>query len=374
MNRYFDNGSTSFPKPPQVVGYITSYLQNQGGTYGRAAYQRVLETARMVENCRDRLAYLFGISNSENICFCANATIGINTILKGIDLRHPRILISPLEHNAVMRPLMELKKKQNLSIETLPACSDGSIDVKRISETTFHQAGLIIVNHQSNVSGVIQPIDQITKFKGKVPLLLDVSQSAGHIPILTDQWQVDYLAFTGHKGLMGPTGIGGFYSKDPDNLNPLVLGGTGSNSDSYEMPSFLPDKFEAGTPNITGIIGLLGAITNLPEPAYSQADLISLINRISSLNGITLLKAQESSRQGHLFSFYHSSIKPSVLARRLYEDYGIEVRSGLHCSPAAHQHYGSFPEGSVRVALSPYHTPADLDYFFYSLTEILMRG
>lgn len=367
MNTYFDNASTSFPKPPQVAQAISHYLTVNGGTYGRAAYGRIVETARMVEACREKMAQILGVAKSDNICFTANATMAINTILRGIINTPTTIYTTSLEHNAVMRPLTDMVKNGLATHQILPSISDGTVDV--VSLPKIEDNSLIIINHQSNVSGVIQPITAIRQKVPQAKLLIDTTQSLGYVNITGGAWQADYIAFTGHKGLLGPTGIGGFYVREPESLKPFIMGGTGSHSDSFEMPPFMPDKFEAGTPNMVGIAGLLGALENKPQPAHSHTDLLRLIDEIAQMDEINILKANDSIQQGNLFSFWHNTIKPSAIARYLYEHHQIETRQGLHCAPMAHQFYGTMPDGTVRIALSPFHTPQDIDYLINAIKQ-----
>ncbi|GAO30299.1 aminotransferase class V-fold PLP-dependent enzyme [Geofilum rubicundum] len=373
MNTYFDNSGTSFPKPPQVAEAISRYLKDGGGTYGRAAYGRAYEATVLVEECRDKLAELMGGSNSAQIAFTANSTTAINTIIKGLSLRGKRVLVSPLEHNAVMRPLLFLKETEGVAIEMLKTHSDGVIDIEALDLITRSNIGLVVINHQSNVSGVVQPVSDICKWAADIPVLIDGSQSVGHIPLHLEEWGVDYFAFTGHKGLLGPTGVGGFYAREPGNITPLIHGGTGSASDSFEMPAFVPDKYQAGTPNIVGIVGLLAALNNVPQPMTTSADLRKGIQSVASLKGFKVLCASSEHEQGGSFSFTHAELSPSQLARELYDKYGLEVRSGLHCAPAAHRFYSTFPQGSTRIALSAYHFPDDLVYLFGALKEIASR-
>jgi cysteine desulfurase family protein len=373
VNTYFDNSGTSFPKPPQVAEAISKYLNTGGGTYGRAAYGRAYEATVLVEDCRDQLADLFGVGDSSHVSFTANSTTAINTIIKGLPLRGKRVLVSPLEHNAVMRPLMFLKETEGLAIEFLHAYPDGVVDVEALKLINRTNIGLVVINHQSNVSGVVQPVADICRWAAGIPVLVDGSQSVGHLPLQLEQWGVDYFAFTGHKGLMGPTGIGGFYARSPEKLRPLIHGGTGSASDSFDMPDSMPDKFQAGTPNIVGIVGLLAALKNIPQALITSADVEKGIQCIASLKGFKVLCALPDHEQGSAYSFTHEALSPSQLTRELYDKYGIEVRSGLHCAPAAHRFYSTFPQGTTRIALSNYHLPADLDYLYGALEEIAGR-
>ncbi len=373
FNTYFDNGSTSFPKPNQVAEAMRAFMSEIGGTYGRAAYGRVFKTSWMVEECRGRLSGLLGVSESAHVCFTHNATLAINTVLKGLDLKDAEVLVSPLEHNAVMRPLEMLKTKKNITWRSLPAAKDGTILPEDISRFISSKTRLVIVNHQSNVNGVIQPVAAIKREVGDIPLLLDTAQSLGSVPVCGDEWNIDFIAFTGHKGLLGPTGTGGFFVRNPALIEPLVFGGTGSRSDSFEMPAFMPDRFEAGTPNTVGISGLNAALLHRPLQQWQPADLLTLLDTIRQVPGVRVLSASNPVNQGSLFSLTHRKMPPSVIAQKLFERFGIELRPGLHCAPFAHKHFSTFPGGSARIALSPYHTPGDLEHLALALNSIFEK-
>jgi len=359
-NTYFDNASTSWPKSPEVAHAMSDFLLKTGGTYGRAAYQRVYRTSAMIEECRNELAEVMGVKESENIAFTQNATQAINTILFGLDLHDCEVLVSPLEHNAVMRPLEYLKETRNVIWKVLPAQKDGTVIPEKIPEMVTERTQLIIINHESNVNGVVQPVEKVRSFIGDLPLMIDTTQSLGNVPFEGDKWGVDFIAFTGHKGLLGPTGTGGFYVRNTELLTPLVFGGTGSRSESFEMPLFAPDKFEAGTHNTVGIAGLLAALKNRPECGWKSSDLDELIEKLQNIPGVRVLTATQPANRGSVFSLIHEKLTPSAIARRLYDRFEIEIRSGLHCAPMAHQYLGTFPHGSARFAPSLYHTSDDL--------------
>lgn len=369
-NTYFDNAATSYPKPPAVAEMITTYLNDIGGTYGRSAYQRVIDASSGVETVRDLLADKLHVENVEHVIFSFNATTAINTILSGLNLGNSHVLISPLEHNAVTRPLEILRGKCGLTIDIMPHYPDGRIDVDIVKSMIRDTTKLVIVNHQSNVNGVIQPIDKIKEAVGEIPLLLDLAQSLGHIPVELDNWNIDFAVFTGHKGLLGPSGTGGFFIRNPDLVNPFIAGGTGSRSESFEMPSFAPDKYEAGTPNIAGIYGLLGALENPCEKRYTQKTYLDMLDNISKVGFVKVLRASDANEQGDLFSLVHKRYDCSHVASALYTKYAIETRSGLHCAPLAHTSLGTFPNGSVRFSLSPYHTDLDLEYLFNAICNM----
>lgn len=295
--------------------------------------------------------------------------MALNIIIGGFRSDKRSVYISPLEHNAVMRPLLAA----GYDIKTLPADCSGLIAPLEVAKIDFSDVALVVVNHQSNVNGVVQPIASISEAIGKrAPILLDCSQSLGESEVLVDEWGVDYVVFTGHKGLLGPTGCGGYFLRDPKSINPLIYGGTGSRSESYEMPEFLPDRFEAGTPNLMGIEGLLAALECDVKARHSRGEFLEFMGAIADLEGVEVYGSSDVESQGELFSFTHREIKPSQISGALYERFGIETRSGLHCSPKAHRFLGSFPEGTVRVSTSVYHTKEDFKYFIDSLKEVLI--
>ena len=364
--RYFDNSATSFPKPPEVKESICKYLAS-GGTYGRGAYPRIVEATSMVEEVREKLSAILGSKKSENVVFSSGSTEAINIILKGLNLRDKQILISPMEHNAVMRPIHALSTNNNTTYSILDHYSDGTIDIERIKAQLSQNVALVIINHQSNVNGVIQPIGAIKQEIGNIPILVDASQSMGTVAIDVDRDNLDYVAFTGHKGLLGPTGTGGFYMASPEAISPLFYGGTGSNSENYELPESMPDRFQPGTPNLLGLAGMLGAINAKIEKLHTKDDYLTLLQSLCSLKNVDCYSGNNINQTGEVFSFRIANENPGITAHKLYTEFGIETRSGLHCAPLAHRTLGSFPTGLVRISLSPYHTPDDLMFLFQAL-------
>ncbi len=368
-NYYFDNSATSFPKPPEVARFINEYL-NSGGTYGRSAYDRVIAVSRMVEQTRALLSQVIGTSLTGQVVFTSNATHALNIAIKGFPYRKKRILISPLEHNAVTRPVMHLLNVDGVQHDIMPHHSNGSVDLDRMRQMNLKSYDLCIVNHVCNVNGAIQPVAELKDLLGDVPLLVDASQSAGHIPLEVDNWNIDMLALTGHKGLMGPTGTGCLFVRNPEILSPLIHGGTGSRSDSFLMPNHLPDRFEAGTPNIVGLYGLFGALTAKVAPGCNADDFKNLIERIGLLSSFRLFCSSNFTNQAFLFSITSNIYFPSELSNLLFKRYSIETRSGLHCAPLAHKTLGTFPSGSVRFSLSKFHSSDDLAYLYQALSEL----
>jgi cysteine desulfurase family protein len=370
-NTYFDNAATSFPKPPSVAAAMARYLNEVGGPYGRSAYPRAFEVSGTVEKTRDLLAARMGTREAEKVVFAPNATHAVNLVLRNVLGRGGRVLISPLEHNAVTRPLAAFASQCGASFELLPHFADGRVDPSRIAKMVTADTVLAVVNHQSNVNGVIQPLGEMRERLGAVPLLVDASQSFGSIPVRVDDWKIDYLAFTGHKALLGPPGIGGLFLRNPASLEPLVYGGTGSASERFDMPEFLPDRFEAGTPNIVGIYGLHAALQEQPACRHSREDFGRLIEDLKGLPSLKVLCADRFDDQGDVLSLLQLGRDPADLGRRLFNHFGIETRVGLHCAPLAHRTLGTFPGGALRIGVSRYHSADDFFYFTEAVKECL---
>lgn len=373
LNNYFDNAATSFPKPEAVGDETLRYLNKIGGPYGRSFYGRALEVSRTLESCRDALSELIDAGRPENLVFTANATGAINTVLKGLPLNGSEVWISPMEHNAVARPLRQLEEGGEITIRKLPSLDGGLVDTEKLRRIDLSSAALIVICHESNVTGLIQPAAEIKKAAGDVPVLLDAAQSGGAVTIEAKRWNIDYIALTGHKSLLGPTGTGALYMKDPDSLAPLINGGTGSKSDSFETPDFMPDRFEAGTPNIAGIFGLYGALKNRPASRHNRGDFLKLIEELRGIPEILVHAAPRQRHQGEVIGISSTLADPSELGMTLFEDFRIETRIGLHCAPLAHRTIGTFPSGTVRIAPSVYHSPEDFDRLAAALTAVMKK-
>ena len=376
MNLYFDNAATTFPKHPAVGEAMLNYLNECGGTYGRSFYGRALQAATIVEHCRDAMGSILGVDGSK-ICFTAGATSAINLILKGLSLDGKRVVVSGMEHNAVMRPLHYMAETHGVEIVYLPSHSDGTIDLASVNVDDLQGAALIVLIHQSNVNGVMQPVREIISMAGGVPVMVDATQSitATGLPDFAPNDRLpDFIIFSGHKALYGPTGVGGAYISQPERVAPFILGGTGNNSGSYVMPQAYPDRFEAGTLNMTGICGLLAAIQNPPEPLHTRTEFHATLSSISEIDEIELYKALSFDRQGETFSITHKTIPANVLSEKLFYLCGCETRPGLHCSPLSHRTLQTFPNGTLRISLSPYHTADDLRYLVQSIAKVVTEG
>ncbi|MFI3262396.1 MAG: aminotransferase class V-fold PLP-dependent enzyme [Rikenellaceae bacterium] len=370
LNLYYDNAATSFPKPKEVADAMCRYINECGGTYGRAAYRRVVDATLLVEECRDSIAELID-ADSESIFFTHNATHAANLVLQGINFTENDVIaISPLEHNAIMRPLEYLYKEKGVKYIVTPHESDGLIKTHELEQFLVeNKVKMLILNHQSNINGVIQHLSEICRIAKhcNVLVLVDATQSIGSSRVDVKYLELDFLIFTGHKNLLGPTGVGGAYIKDYSLVKPLIYGGTGSNSDSYIMPTHAPDIFEAGTPNISSIAGLHAALTASKPKYHKFTNFLDLITEIKNIENLNFIGANSPEWQGEVFSLTHKTLSISEFSNKLYNDYKIEVRSGLHCSPLAHRTLKTFPSGTVRFSTSRFHTKEDFAYLSQAL-------
>lgn len=369
MNTYFDNAATSFPKPKQVSTAISNCLENIAGSYGRGSSTNNISIAQTFFDTREQLANLFNINDSSKIIFTLNATMAMNTILFGLNLKNRHILISPMEHNCVTRPLNYLQQKGIINYDTLPADTDGFIKINEIKQLIKPNTALVIINHESNINGVVQNLTEIKQQIKDIPLLIDASQSAGHFQIDNQILDSNFIVFTGHKALLGPTGIGGFYIKDQNKVSSFIYGGTGSISESLNMPEFTPDKFEAGTPNIIGVYGLNTALHNLPEYINNQ-DIYNFIKELKYNTDYKVYSANDFSRQGFVISITHPTKSITDIHNLLQSKYNIISRIGLHCSPLAHQHINTYPTGTIRFSFSAYHRKEDIEFLLSILKKL----
>ena len=257
---YLDNAATSWPKPPEVIKAMSDVLECAGGNPGRSGHSLSIAAARVVYNCREKIAEFFNAPDPLRVIFTANATQALNLALRGILRPGDKVITTAMEHNSVMRPLRFLEKK-GVNLAICRCAADGSLDKGEMSGLIDSRTRLVVMTQASNVSGTVLPVAEVTAFahKSGVPVLVDASQSAGALPVDIQSSDIDLLAFTGHKELLGPTGTGGLIINkgfDVSIMEPLTFGGTGSRSESEEQPSDLPDKYESGTANLLGIAGL----------------------------------------------------------------------------------------------------------------------
>ncbi len=378
---YLDNAATSWPKPPEVLKAMTEVMERAGGNPGRSGHRLSIAAARVIYDTREAVARFFGSSDPLRVIFASNATHAINLALKGILKPGDHVVTSSMEHNAVMRPLRSLEK-QGIRLSIIPCSTNGSIDIRDINRALTPGTKLIVMTHASNVVGTLLPVNEIATIAHQAGtlLLVDAAQAAGVIPIDMRASWIDLLAFTGHKELQGPPGIGGLVINNNVNVSqiePLICGGTGSRSESEEQPENLPDKFESGTANLIGIAGLGAGLKWIMDRGISEIrDNMkklrrTLIDGLSALPGVIIYGTTDTDLSVAIVSFKIDGKHVSEIGLILDEEYGILSRVGLHCAPAAHKTIGSFPEGTVRLSLGVFTTVSEVQETVEAIRKIV---
>ncbi|MBD3237692.1 MAG: aminotransferase class V-fold PLP-dependent enzyme [Candidatus Eisenbacteria bacterium] len=373
---YLDHGATSFPKPPAVVRAVRAYLEESAANPGRSGHRLSAAAARVIYDARAALARLLGAPDPRQIVFTGNATGALNLALHGVLRPGDHVVTTSMEHNSVMRPLQHLRQTRGIRVRCAPADVAGRIDAGAIADALETDTRLVVVNHASNVVGTIAPLAEIRRAIGDRLLLVDAAQTAGATPIDVTAPQIDLLAFTGHKSLLGPQGTGGLYIRPGVALEPLMPGGTGSRSESDSQPDFLPDRYEGGTPNGPGIAGLGAGVSELLERGMDavrehEARLLErLLARLQEIAGVTLWGPHDAAQRIPAVSLRLDGMAPSELAHALDRRYGVLARAGLHCAPQAHRTLGTFPEGSLRLSCGWTNTPQEIDGAAGAIAEL----
>ena len=379
---YLDNAATSWPKPPEVKQAMNDFLEQVGGNPGRSGHRRSIDAARILYSAREAVASLFNAPDPLKVIFTMNATHAINYALKGLLKAGDKAITTSMEHNSVMRPLRALQDS-GVILKIAPCLPDGSINLENLGSMVDSKTKMVIINHGSNVTGTLAPLADIAAIakKSNALLMIDASQTAGIIPIVMKTQQIDLIAFTGHKGLLGPTGTGGLVLGDkvnPDNLISLMQGGTGSRSEYETQPEKLPDKYEFGTQNIIGIAGLLAGISWINKHTVDyirehETSLASiLLDGLMHISGITVYGPQESRDKLSVTSFILNNREVSEIGLRLDEDFDILCRVGLHCAPAAHRTIGTFPRGTVRMAPGIFNTANEIHQAINAVEKVAL--
>ncbi len=375
---YFDNSATSFPKPECVYNAVMDYMKNVGASPGRGTYAKAEEANRLLYQTRKAAARLFGAPRPSNIVFTANSTEAINLVIKGILRQGDHVITTSCEHNAVWRPLKKLEQSLGIVVHTIPCSPDGSISVKDAESLLSPLVRLAVFVHSSNVIGSVFPVGELTEIARKhgVPVLVDASQTAGCVPIDVEELGVDYLAFTGHKGLMGPSGTGGLYIRDGLVLDTLKEGGTGSMAVSPFQPEDAPDRYEAGTINMAGLAGFKASLEFIDETGieeisrHKQSLITRLMEGLESESDIIMYGPPSGVLRSGLLSLNIGGASPYDIAALLDKRYGIMTRAGLHCAPQAHRVLGTVETGTLRVSVGWFNTKQQIDTLVLALKEI----
>ena len=380
---YFDNAATSYPKPPGVAYEVLRCINEYCGNPGRSAHPLALASDEAIYSCRCALAELFSVGSPENFVFTSNATHALNIAIKSRVRAGDRILISDIEHNAVLRPIHRLKTEGVCNYSLFDTSGDDLTILKGIEDQLKRGIDIVISTHVSNVNGRLLPINKIGKLckSAGVYFIIDGSQSAGHLPIDLSALEFDVFCAPGHKGLFGIQGSGfAFFRESAHGLSSVTEGGSGHDSSNLFMPELLPERFEAGTLSTPAVASLHAGISFLKEVGVKEietrearlADICREI--ISCFSCLRLFPASVSGggyAEGGPISFACDRYDSEALAAILAE-YGVCVRAGLHCAPLAHKKLGTAPDGTVRVSLGYFNTEAELDAFHAILKKILL--
>ena len=385
MNRiYLDQASTSFPKAPGVAQAMMDYLTMNGVNVNRGCYSSAYSAEEVIYETRQLLAELFHFSKCKNVIFTPNVTTSLNFILKGFLKPGDHILVSAMEHNAVMRPVVQLASS-GISFDRIPCRTDGSMILEKVEELIRPETKAIVTLHASNVCGTRMPLDALGEIcqRHQLYFVVDSAQTAGIVPINMDKMHIDALAFTGHKGLRGPQGTGGFLVSQAlaEQLEPLISGGTGSVSHTEEIPDFMPDRFESGTPNLPGIYGLHEALLYLKTHSLQAINEKELsltgyfLEQLQALDDtgrhIRIIGKKDLTDRNAVVSIQTPEIDMSQVAWQLDNEYGVMTRVGLHCAPSAHKTLGTYPAGTIRFSFGPENTKNELDFAIQGLKKIL---
>ncbi|MBU5627378.1 aminotransferase class V-fold PLP-dependent enzyme [Oscillibacter sp. MSJ-2] len=375
---YLDNAATSFPKPAGVSDSMKRYMDRIGATINRSVYASAQDAGLVTLQLRQRLGRLFSFSGPPtHVILTPGATAGLNMILSGFLRPGDHCIVSSMEHNAVMRPLLRM---EGVEVDRIPCDDKGLVQVDALPGLIRKNTRLVILAHGSNVCGTVQDAQAIGDICARhgIPFALDAAQTAGHYPIDFQRFGLSAMAVPGHKGLLGPSGIGALVLGEEfaGQLTPLIAGGTGSASDSEYLPPYLPDRFESGTPNMPGIYGFEAAVGFVEEQGVDalRAHEMELCGRfldgLSDLPGLRLCGTRDLRCRVGVLSVDFLNQDNAEAAFRLETEYGILTRCGLHCAPSAHKTLGTFPQGTVRFSLGFANSKEDVDAALAALREL----
>ncbi|MBQ5347630.1 MAG: aminotransferase class V-fold PLP-dependent enzyme [Ruminococcus sp.] len=365
---YLDNGATTFPKPQSVISEVNNALKKSANP-GRGGHKMAIKASEMVYNTRVNLAQFLNLSEPSNVIFTLNCTEALNIVIKGLLKKGDHVVISSLEHNAVLRPIEKLKNKGVTYSVAEVVEGDDEETINNFRNSINDKTRLLVCTHASNVFGIKLPVERICALCHQYGILtcVDAAQTVGIVPIDLENSSIDFLCLAGHKGLYGPMGTGALIINNDIIPDTLIEGGTGSNSDNYNQPEILPDRFESGTANFIGIRGLNGGINFIKnrgvENIYKkESELISFAyNNLKDLDNVILYTNEPSIKNNvPVLSFNIKNYDCETVSDILSSRYGIATRSGLHCAPLAHKSYNTLDTGTVRIVPSVFTTKNDI--------------
>jgi cysteine desulfurase family protein len=375
---YLDNAATSFPKPREVLEKMVETYARLGVSPGRGGYDLATEAAELVFQTRQKLARFFCAPDPERVIFTANATDALNIAIQGLIRPGDHVVSTRLEHNSVLRPLYHLREQGWIEYDLVSFDGSGYVDPQEIKMVIRPNTRLVIVCHASNVLGTVQPVAEIAGIclERGIPLLLDAAQSAGHVPINMSDWGIGAIAFTGHKALFGPSGIGGLILSPELNVRATRFGGTGIESRSLVHTQSFPHRLEAGTLNLAGIFGLSAGLDYLEQKGFGQlwqremALIQRLYRGLNSTPGVAIHSPPPTEQGVPVLTCNIKGMDSGDVGDILDGDYGIAVRTGLHCAPFVHADLGTDDTGAVRFSPGPFNTNEDIDQAIKALAAI----
>ena len=376
---YLDNAATSYPKPPQVIRAMAGTLEKLGANPGRGGHHLAVCAGRVVQRCREELAELAGVRQSERVIFTHSCTESLNLAISGTLHEGDEVLCSHGEHNAVMRLLDRYAAAGQITVQVMPPDETGILQPHTLQRMISPKTALVIICHASNVTGVVQPVGRLGAVcrENGVPLLVDAAQTAGMLDISLAALNADMVAMPGHKGLLGPHGTGVLILGEGMEPEPLMCGGTGSASESLRQPDMLPDRYESGTLNLPGIAGLLAGVKFVRAHQaeihqYEQHLARRLRTQLEAMDRLTLLGHPDAPRMG-MVSFVPRGMDVSALSDDLDRS-GVAVRGGLHCAPSIHTWLGTLQSGAVRASVGIYNTEQEMDDTAAIIARLLREG
>ncbi|GAA0123639.1 MULTISPECIES: aminotransferase class V-fold PLP-dependent enzyme [Clostridium] len=383
MKVYLDNGATSYPKPQSVYNDMFNYMTKIGSNVGRGASSSSLMGNKIIYEARKTLIEFFNFDKIENVIFTPNITYSLNMLIKGSVKKGWHVITSVMDHNSTLRALHTLSENNIIELDIVGASKEGFINIEELKNKIKNNTKLIVLSHASNIVGSIQPLEEIGKLcrEKNIYFIVDSAQSAGALEVDFKKLNCSALAFTGHKSLLGPQGIGGFLIDDEFNSEciPIIEGGTGSVSSSVIQPQFMPDKFESGTMNAPAIAGLLAGIKFINsegintikehEEYLTDKFLTGLLN----MKDIIIYGNKSTENRTSTISLNSTKIDNSELGFTLDSEYGIITRTGLHCAPLAHEAVGSYPNGSIRFSFGYFNDLKDVNYTLDCINKVLCR-
>lgn len=378
---YLDNAATSWPKAPGVVGAMLRHLEQSGAPAGRSGYHDAAVVERAVSETRRQLAYLLGVREAERVIFTFNGTDSLNTVLHGYLRPGDHVVTTTIEHNSVLRPLAYLAARQGVEVRHVSADSQGAVVPSAIEQALTDKTRLVVISHASNVTGALQPIEEIVALAHRrgVRVLVDGAQAAGHTPLRLEELGVDFYACSGHKGLMGPLGVGILYLAPgaESETESFRQGGTGTISQHPLQPDTLPDKYESGNPNVTAILGLHAAVEYLRDRTVSSIErhirelTAHLLEGFAGSPQIEIYGPLSAAARLGVVSLNVPGFDPHELASYLDSAHHIQVRAGLHCSPLMHQQLGTTERGgAVRFSLGAFTETAEIEKVLEAIRAI----